>query len=229
VSGIAKKPARPWSVDGDPTTAMVSMGIFVLDRELLVDCLEVDAADADSSHDFSADILPLLVRANSVAAYPFRDLETGARGYWRDVGNVDAYWRANVELTDELPGLDLHDRSWPLWNEHVNRPPPRFVGAGLAQQSIVAPGCSIVGRVERCVLSPDCRVGAGAVVTRSVLLPGAEIGAGAVVRNAIVEADCVVPEGLVVGESTSVDRARFDVSADGVVLVTAASLARALP
>jgi glucose-1-phosphate adenylyltransferase len=226
VMGFAQRPSRPWSVDGDAGTALVSMGVFVFDRELLVDCLQVDASDPSSTHDFSSDIVPLLVRANTLAAHTFRDAETGARGYWRDVGTLDAYWQANLELADDPPALDLHDRNWPIGTGAVHRPPASFVGSGAAQHAVVSPGCQIGGRVERSVLSPDCRVAEGAVVARSVLWPGAAIGANAVVRGAIVEAGCAVPDGFVVGENAIADRARFDVSPRGVVLVTAAALAR---
>ena len=224
---FVEKPAHPQSVPHDPETALASMGIYVFDRELLIDYLSVDAADPSSTHDFGRDVLPLLIRANGLAAHAFRDPATGRRGYWRDVGTVDSYWSANMELLDERPELDLYDGTWPLWTHQPHRPPPRFVGAGTALRSIVCGGCSVAGRVERSLLSPDCRVQAGALVAASVVLPGVEIGRGCRVRKAIIDAGCALPDGLVVGEVAAQDAALYDVSPEGVVLVTAAMLARA--
>ncbi len=227
VASFVEKPARPRPLAGDPQSALASMGIYAFDRELLVDCLIVDARDPSSRHDFGADVLPLLVNANGVAAHVFRDPRTGRPAYWRDVGTLDSYHAANLELLDERPPLDLYDEARPLWTHQAHRPPPRFVGAGYALRSIVSAGCTVAGRVERSVLSPNCRVEVDAFVQDSVLLPGATIGVGCRVRNAIVDAGCVLPAGTVIGEDSAADGERFQTSPRGVMLVTAAALERA--
>lgn len=222
-----EKPDQPTPLPRDPGIALASMGIYVFARELLVEWLSADALDPSSRRDFGKDVLPKGVREGRVLAHAFRDPRTGKPAYWRDVGTLDAYWRANMELLDEAPEFDLYDECWPLWTHQPRTPPPRFIGAGTARRSIVSGGCTVAGSVERSLLSPECRVEPGALVEASVVLPQAEIGRHCRIRNAIVDSGVQVPEGTVIGHDACADAERFEVSAGGVVLVTAAMLERA--
>jgi len=226
VSRFDEKPSRPQSLREDPGTALASMGIYAFDPELLVDCLSRDAANPASVHDFGRDILPDAVGRIGVSAYVFRDPSTGRAAYWRDVGTVDSYWQANMELLAEPPALDLYDQSWPLWTRQPHCPPPRFIGEGVARQSIVSGGCSVAGRVEQSVLSTDCRVQQGASVESSVLLPNVVVGRNCRIRRAIIDSGCVIPDGLVIGENGVDDAARYHISPNRVALVTADMLRR---
>ena len=227
VERFDEKPEEPAPVPHDPGSALASMGIYVFGRERLLDWLSADAADPSSSHDFGKDLLPRHVRDGAVLAHAFRDPCTGKRAYWRDVGTLDAYWRANMELLEDTPEFDLYDECWPLWTHQPHGPPPRFLGAGAAWRSMVSIGCSVAGIVERSLLSPGCRVDAGAIVESSVVLPEAEIGRGCKIRRAIIDSGVRVPEGTVIGEDYRADADRFEVSVGGVVLVTAETLERA--
>lgn len=225
VRHFTEKPTRPVPRADRPDMALVSMGIYVFDRELLIDCLEVDAEDPESAHDFGQNILPMLVRSHDVAAFSF--CENGRAGYWRDVGTIDSFWQTNLDLVGDPAPLDLHDPERPVYTQPTLRPPPRFAGAGVAERSIVAHGSTIAGRVDECVVSQDCVVAEDAVVARSVLLPGVRIGRNCRIERAIVDSGCIVPEGIVVGESRMKDASFFDVSPQGVTLVTQAGLRRA--
>ncbi len=227
VSRFEEKPERPTPLPGDPRTALASMGIYVFSRELLFDWLAADAANSESAHDFGKDVLPKGVRDGRVLAHPFRDPCTGRRAYWRDVGTLDAYWRANMELLEENPEFDLYDECWPLWTHQPRCPPPRFLGAGAARRSIVSGGCSVAGTVDRSLLSTGCRVGTGSAVDASVVLSKVEIGSGCRIRGAIIDSGVRLPDDTVIGENARADAQRFEVSPGGVVLVTADMLERA--
>jgi glucose-1-phosphate adenylyltransferase len=226
VSSFDEKPVRPVPLPHDSETALASMGIYVFDRELLVDCLSADAADPASSHDFGRDILPGAVGTLGVSPYAFRDPFTGRPAYWRDVGTVDSYWQANMELLAEQPPFDLYDRHWPLWTRQPHGPPPRFIGDGTALRSIVSGGCSVAGRVERSLLSTDGCVQPGASVETSVLLPNVVVGRNCRIRRAVIDSGCVIPDGLAIGENAADDAARYHISPNRVVLVTADMLRR---
>jgi glucose-1-phosphate adenylyltransferase len=221
-----EKPQRPMPLPDDPTTALASMGIYVFDTAVLIDCLRLDAADPASAHDFGRDVVPAAIDTIGVSAHAFRDPATGGAAYWRDVGTLDSYWRSNLELLAEPPPFDLHDRSWPLWTRQPQSPPPQFVGTGTAARSIVSCGCRISGRVERSLLSPDCRVEVGASVEDSVLLPDVVVGRNSRIRRAVVDSGVTIPDGMVIGDSL-LDASYFLVSSEGVTLVTAETLARA--
>ena len=221
------RPLRPPAWSHEPATVLVSIGVHVFDRDLLVDCLSVDAEDRWSSHDFGRDVLPLLIRAGGVGAHVFREPQPGQGVYWRELGTLDRYWRANLELLAEQPAIDFADRSWPLWTRAPQGPPPRVVGGGAVLRSIVSAGCVIGGCVEGSVLSPECMVRPGAAVLDSVLLPGVQVGSGSRISKAVVDAGCVVPAGFTIGEDRARDAAAFELSADGVALVTADGLERA--
>lgn len=226
VARLDDRPAQPLARDGDPGAALVSMGVYVFDRDLLIDCLSVDVANPESSHDFARDVLPLLIRAQGLAAYEFRDARSGAAPYWRDCSGVDRYWQANMELLAEQPALDLEDPEWPLRTHVEHWPAPRFVGEGTALRSIVSGGCTVAGRVEDSLLSPGCRIRAGATVASSIVMPGVEIGRNCRIRKAIIDEGCAIPDGVVIGEDSASDSVTYKISPAGVAIVTAEGLER---
>jgi glucose-1-phosphate adenylyltransferase len=219
-----EKPARPAPTPRDAASALASMGIYVFGRELLAECLMADAKDPASAHDFGRDVLPALIERSGVLAYAFRDPKTGGQGYWRDVGTLDSYWQTHMDLLVEHPEFDLHDPHWPIWTHQAQCPPPKFIGDGVARASIVSGGCRVGGEVERSVLSTNCSVGAGSLVSDSVLLPDVTIGRDCRVFRAIIDAGCVIRDGTVIGENLLDEAEHFQRSAGGVTLVTARML-----
>jgi len=234
VEQFQEKPAQPAPMPGKPGYALASMGIYVFSTEYLLALLESDRRQSGSSHDFGKDLLPASVAAGQpVYAFPFRDLQGNTQGYWRDVGTLDAYWHANLELTAVTPPLDLYDNDWPVWTYQQQAPPAKFVfndpdRRGLATDSIVSGGCIVSGaRVNRCVMFPFAQVEIRSVVTESLLLPESRVGANCRIRRAVIETGCVIPDGTVIGEDPVRDRERFQVSAGGIALVTPAMLGQA--
>ena len=228
IKRFAEKPARPEPVPDKPSSALASMGIYVFGRELLAQCLAADAKNASSSHDFGRDILPSLIERCDVLAYAFRDPKTGGRAYWRDVGTLDTYWEAHMELLFDEPAFDLHDPSWPIWTHQVPCPPPKFTGGGTARASIVSGGCRVAGEVSRSVLSTNCTVGAGTHIRDSVVLPNVTIGRDCRITRAIIDAGCIVPDGTVIGDNLLDAAEHYQRSRSGAVtLVTARMLERA--
>ena len=230
VRGFQEKPDQPSCIPGRPDTALVSMGIYVFEAEFLYAELERDAADPSSEHDFGKDIIPSLIARNlKVQAHAFADScvnMTEGRPYWRDVGTVDSFWEANMELTKVVPDLNLYDRSWPIWTHQEQLPPAKFVfddedRRGMAVDSLVSGGCLISGAsLRRSMLFSNVRVHSYAQVEDSVVLPGVEIHRHVILRKAVVERNCVLPAGLEVGVDPEFDRQHFDVSPRGVVLIT---------
>jgi glucose-1-phosphate adenylyltransferase len=221
-----EKPARPAPLPHDPRLALASMGIYVFGRRFLIDSLEADARNPRSNRDFGRDVLPSLIGRQRVLAHALGG--RGGKAYWRDVGTVDSYWQANMELLADEPPLDLHDRSWPIRTHHPQCPPPRFLGEGSALRSIVCGGCDVAGRVERSVLGNDCRVGRGSVVEETVVFPDVVIGRDCRIRRAIIDSGCVVPDNTVIGDDLLDAAGCYEVSPRGVMLVTASMLGRLL-
>lgn len=221
-----EKPEEPDPVPGRTDVALASMGIYVFKTEFLFDQLTKDADDSYSDHDFGKDIIPSVIENNRVMAYPYRDPRTGEQGYWRDVGTVDAFWAANLELTGVTPELNIYDTEWPIWTYQEQLPPAKFVfddadRRGMAIDSMVSGGCIISGGyVRQSVMFSNCTVQSRARVEESVVLPDVEIGAGAVVKKAVLDRGCRIPEGMEIGVDPDRDRQRFDVSPGGVVLIT---------
>lgn len=231
VLNFAEKPKSPVAVPGKPDVALASMGIYVFDARFLLDWLTDDAGRSESSHDFGKDVIPSAIRAAKVYAYPFRDLyEPNRQGYWRDVGTVDAYWRANLELTGMLPELDLYDERWPIWTHQAQVPPAKFIfdkpgERGQAISSMVSGGCIVAGAsVKRSVLFVNSRVEPGALIEESLLLPRASIGRRCRIQRAVIDEGCVIPDGTVIGEDRERDARLYHVSPGGVTLVTAEML-----
>jgi glucose-1-phosphate adenylyltransferase len=206
------------------------MGIYVFNARFLMKLLESDAINVESSHDFGKDIIPSLIHTNKVVAHRFNDscvLTPGAtEPYWRDVGTVDAYWEANLDLTTITPELDLYDEEWPIWTYQLQKPAAKFVfdsddRRGMAVDSVVSAGCVVSGAtVRRSLLFSCVRINSYATVEDSVVLPDADVGRHCTIRRAIIGAGCKVPERLEIGVNREDDERRFHVTENGVTLVT---------
>lgn len=222
VRAFHEKP-RCVATGADP---LASMGVYVFDADLLRDLLADDAACENSKHDFGRDLIPGCVQTSGirVCAYPLRDPCSGGVGYWRDIGTVDAYWRANMELLAD-DGLDLHDPQWPIWAAPDRSPPTRILPEAdglptLVSQSIIGNGCQTAGAaLHRSILCDKVRVGAGSVIEDSILLPGARVSAGCVVRRAIVEENVTLPRGTWLGDGAIPDLGLCEVSDSGVTVL----------
>ncbi|QUQ69070.1 glucose-1-phosphate adenylyltransferase [Kutzneria sp. CA-103260] len=225
ITRFLEKPADPPHVPDDPDVTFASMGNYVFTTEALLDALRTDAADPDSDHDMGGNIIPMLVDAGGAHVYDFDDnVVPGAterdRGYWRDVGTLDAYYDAHMDLVSVHPVFNLYNQAWPIRTATPPLPPAKFVNGGFAQESIVGPGSIISGATVRdSVVSSDVVVESGAIVEGSVLLPGVRVGKGAVVRKAILDKNVVVADGAMVGVDRSHDLEHYTVSAGGVVVL----------
>jgi glucose-1-phosphate adenylyltransferase len=230
VTKFTEKPAEPEPMPGNPDVALASMGIYVFNADLLERLLVEDAADETSAHDFGRNVVPKAIDKLQVFAYPFRNVRTKAQNYWRDVGTVDAFYEANLELVHVSPELNVYDEEWPIWTYQVQQPPAKFVlddsgRTGMAINSLVAGGCIISGAVVRqSLLFSQVRVDERSLVERSVVMPGVRIGRNCVVRNAIIDEHCDIADGMQIGVDAARDRERFDVTPRGIVLVTPETL-----
>jgi glucose-1-phosphate adenylyltransferase len=234
VSRFAEKPDDPEPMPGHPERALVSMGIYVFNREYLFQKLREDAEDIDSSRDFGRDLIPAAIASDKVMAFPFADARSGRQAYWRDVGTVDAFYEANQELIGENPELDLYDDEWPIWTYQAQLPPAKFIYdneemRGMAVDSMVSGGDIIAGAlVKHSLLFSQVVVSPRAIVEDSVILPDVVVGEGCRIRHAVIDEGCRIPPGTVIGEDPAADRRRFYVSPKGVVLVTAEMLGQAV-
>jgi glucose-1-phosphate adenylyltransferase len=225
ITRFLEKPPNPPHVPGDPDVTFASMGNYIFRTEALLEALRADAADPDSIHDMGGDIIPMLVDAGSAAVYDFDDNEVpGAterdRGYWRDVGTLDAYYDAHMDLVSVHPVFNLYNQAWPIRTATPPLPPAKFVNSGSATESIVGLGSIISGSVVReSVISGDVQIEDGATVEGSVLLPGVRVGKGATVRSAILDKNVVVADGAQIGVDLAADRERYTVSSGGVVVL----------
>ncbi len=227
VIGFQEKPQNPIPIPGSPDKALASMGIYVFNTQFLYEQLIKDAETPRSSHDFGKDIIPSLINKYRVCAYPFRDIESGEQAYWRDVGTVDTFWQANIELLDVTPPLNLYDQEWPIWTYQEQLPPSKFVfddddgRRGMAVDSMVSAGCIVSGAlVRRSLLFNNVRVNARSELNQCVVLPKVVIGERCRLTKVIFDQECVIPDGMVIGEDPKEDARRFHVSPEGVVLVS---------
>ena len=232
---FVEKPADPPAMPGRPDTALASMGIYVFDAKFLFEELERDMADPSSSHDFGKDIIPRAVRNGQASAHHFEtscvSTQEGDAPYWRDVGTIDAYWDANIDLTATVPLLDLYDTRWPIWTYQPQLPPAKFVHnaedrRGMAIESLVSGGCIISGAVFRSVLFSSVRVHSHSSVNWAVLLPAVQVGRRAKLSRVVVDRGCRIPDGMVIGEDAEADARRFLRSDHGITLVTREMLAK---
>src|SRR5882672_708254 len=225
-----EKPADAPPMPGKPDRALASMGIYIFSADLLYAELERDHIDDDSAHDFGKDVIPDLVRRGIAVAHQFEGscvkTTPEAEAYWRDVGTIDSYWAANLDLVMPVPSLDIYDPSWPIWTYQQQLPPAKFVfdddnRRGMAVDSMVSGGCIISGaRVSRSLLFSSCRVNSHARTSEAVLLPEVQVGRHARLTKVVVDRGCRIPEGLVIGEDPELDAQRFYLSEGGVTLVT---------
>ena len=237
ITDFVEKPADPPSVPGRPGHSLASMGIYIFNAKYLFDELERDMADPNSSHDFGKDIIPRAVRMAQAAAHPFElscvGTQPGQAPYWRDVGTIDSYWDANIDLTATDPLLNLYDRNWPVWTYQPQLAPAKFVHneperRGNAIESLISGGSIISGQVLRSVLFSSVRVHSYSLVEWSVLLPEVEIGRHVRLNRVVIDRGCRIPDGMVIGHDAEADAKRFFRTDSGITLVTAAMLA-ALP
>ncbi|WP_156753846.1 glucose-1-phosphate adenylyltransferase [Actinokineospora pegani] len=225
ITRFLEKPADPPSVPDDPDVTFASMGNYLFSTGALLDALREDAANQDSVHDMGGDIIPMLVDKGDAWVYDFADNDVPGetdrdRGYWRDVGTLDAYYDAHMDLVSVHPVFNLYNQRWPIRTAPPPLPPAKFVNAGTATESIVGPGTIVSGaRVTDSVISSDVVIEDGAVVEGSVLLPGVRVGRGAVVRKAILDKNVTVANGTHLGVDLESDRARYTVSGSGVVVL----------
>lgn len=236
ITRFLEKPSDPPAIPGRDDVCYASMGIYVFDIKVLIDILERDAADPDSSHDFGHDIVPGMVGERKIFAHSFSRSCVSSEGatepYWRDVGTLDAFWEANMDLTRVTPLLDLYDSRWPIWTYHEQRPSAKFVfddddRRGYAVDSLVSAGCVVSGaQIRKSILFTDTRINSYASVEGSLILPRSDVGRSARLKKVILGSGCRVPEGLVVGEDAEHDAARFHRTEGGVTLVTPAMLAK---
>jgi glucose-1-phosphate adenylyltransferase len=236
ITAFVEKPKDPPHIPGNPDVALASMGIYVFETAFLAGLLRRDAANKNSSHDFGKDIIPYVVKNGTAMAHLFSescvrsDLETGT--YWKDVGTIDAYWEANIDLTDTVPALDLYDQDWPIWTYGEVTPPAKFVHdlegrRGLAVSSLVSGGCIVSGSsIRRALLFTGVRVNSFSVLEDAVVLPRVNIGRNASLKKVVIDSDITIPEGLVVGEDPELDAKRFRRSEGGVCLITQPMLDR---
>ena len=230
ITDFFEKPADPPSIPGQPDQALASMGIYVFNTRFLMDALRRDAEDPNSNRDFGKDIVPNIVRNGKAVAHRFSSScvrsssETAA--YWRDVGTVDAYWEANIDLTDVIPELDLYETDWPIWTYAEIKPPAKFVHdvdgrRGSAVSSLVSGDCIVSGAsLRRTLLNTGVRVHSYARLEEAVVLPDCVIARNALLRKVVLDRGVHVPEGLVVGEDPALDARRFRRTDAGVCLIT---------
>lgn len=227
---FVEKPANPPAMPGHPDLALASMGIYVFETEKMFELLREDAADPNSNHDFGKDIIPRVVATGKAIAHPFSRscVRSGLEKnpYWRDVGTVDAFWQANIDLTDFTPELDLYDSEWPIWTYSELTPPAKFIHneegrRGHALSSLVSGGCIISGsQIERCLLYTGVRTHSFAKLSGVIAMPYCDIGRNARLSNVVIDRGVAIPEGLVVGEDPELDAKRFRRSSGGVCLIT---------
>ena len=235
VIAFDEKPAKPNPIPGRPGYCLASMGNYIFNTQFLYEQLIKDADSPDSDHDFGKNVIPGIIKNYRVYAYPFRDPETNEQAYWRDVGTLDAYWQANMELVSVTPALNLYDMDWPIQTHQWQSPPAKFVfdedtRRGAAIQSMVSGGCVVSGsEVRGSLLFSRVRVSSHSSVQDSVVLPDVQIGENCRINRAIIDRAAVLPAGTVIGEDADADRERgFHVTESGLTLVTPDMLGQTL-
>jgi len=236
VVSFVEKPADPLAIPGQPDRALASMGIYVFDADYLYQLLESDLADPNSEHDFGKNVIPVAVAQGRAWAHPFDMSCVSTRPdtapYWRDVGTIDAFWEANLDLASTVPELDIYDTNWPIWTSQRQLPPAKFVPDqngqhGTVVNTLISGGCVVNGsHVAYAVLFSEVRVDSFCRIEEAVILPNVTIKRNCRLRKVVIDRGCVIPEGLVVGEDAQADQERFERTAGGVVLITRPMLAR---
>ena len=235
ITAFLEKPADPPAMPGKPDRALGSMGIYVFDAEYLYELLEEDMR-SDSDHDFGKNIIPRVVAEGRALAHPLNlssvPRTTRSSPYWRDVGTVDAFWAANLDLASDMPELDIYDRDWPVWTYQEQLPPAKFVpddrgNHGVTANVLVSGGCVVAGSmIRRAVLFSNVRVASNCTISEAVIMPDTQVGRSCRLSCVVIDRGCTLPEGMVIGEDPEFDARRFYRSDKGVVLVTKDMLAR---
>jgi len=228
ITAFVEKPDRPKPAPHNPALAMASMGIYIFNATFLSDILKNDAGQASSSHDFGADIIPSLINSSGhrVSGYNFVNTQTGEAAYWRDVGTVDAYYNANIELCSVTPRLNLYDQDWPILTYQEQLPPAKFVfnddkRRGYAVDSLISAGCIISGsKIDKSVIFSHVSVNSYSDISQSIILNNARIGRNCRIRRTIIDRDCNIPANTVIGYDSKADQQRFFVSPEGITLVS---------
>ncbi|MCW8956663.1 MAG: glucose-1-phosphate adenylyltransferase [Gammaproteobacteria bacterium] len=234
IHSFIEKPDQPESMPGSDTSALCSMGIYVFNTAFLFEQLIKDSDTPKSSHDFGKDIIPAAIEKYRVFAFPFRDVQSGKQSYWRDVGTVDAFWEANLELIGVTPELNLYDNKWPIWTYQEQLPPAKFIfdedkRRGMAVDSLVSGGCIISGAtIRHSLLFSNVYVDNYSYIDSSVLLPEVMVGKNCIIKHAVIDKGCEIPDGMVIGENAEDDKKRFSVTPNGVILVTPEMLGQQL-
>ncbi|SFR01106.1 MULTISPECIES: glucose-1-phosphate adenylyltransferase [unclassified Enterobacter] len=233
---FVEKPTTPPTLPGDPSRSLASMGIYIFDADYLFEMLQQDDEDEQSSHDFGKDIIPKITQAGCASAHPFPlscvQSDSNAEPYWRDVGTLEAYWKANLDLASVTPELDIYDSNWPIRTYTESLPPAKFVqdrsgSYGMTMNSLVSGGCIISGSmVVHSVLFQRVRINSFCNIDSVVLLPDVNVGRSCRLRRCVIDRGCVLPEGMIIGENAEEDARRFYRSSEGIVLVTKDMLAR---
>jgi glucose-1-phosphate adenylyltransferase len=236
ITSFVEKPADPAPIPGNDAVSLASMGIYVFNAKYLYRLLEEDALNPASDHDFGKDLIPRAVSEGQALAHPFSmscvSRVTGVAPYWRDAGTIDAFWAANLDLASTSPELDIYDEDWPIWTSQRQLPPAKFVPDttgqhGVAVNVLVSGGCIVSGsHVAHSVLFSEVRIHSFCHVEQAVILPDVTIHRHCRLRKVVIDRRCVIPEGMVVGEDAVLDAQRFERTADGVVLITRAMLAK---
>ena len=230
ITDFLEKPKDPPAIPGKPDKALGSMGIYVFGAEYLYKLLEEDLKDENSEHDFGKNLIPRVVKEGGALAHPLNlsSIPSGTRNrpYWRDVGTVDAFWAANLDLASDLPELNLYDRDWPIWTYQEQLPPAKFVPDerglnGETSNVLISGGCIVVGsNIRLSVLFSNVRVNASCTISEAVIMPDTVIGRGCRLTRVVVDRGCRIPDGMVIGEDAEADGRRFHRSEGGIVLVT---------
>jgi len=229
-----EKPLQPKAKIGRPNAALCSMGIYVFNKDFLFEQLIKDADSPNSSHDFGKDIIPAVINKYRVYAHDFLDSETNEQAYWRDVGTVDAFWEANLELIGVTPELNLYDNNWPIWTYQEQLPPAKFIfddeeRRGTAVDSMVSGGCIISGaQVRHSLLFSNVKVNSFTTLEDAVILPEVDIGRHCRIKRVVIDKGCQIPEGTVIGEDPKEDAKRFHVTPGGIALVVPEMLGQQL-
>lgn len=237
ITSFVEKPQDPPTMPGNPDVSLASMGIYIFNAKYLYQLLEEDIVNPESSHDFGKDIIPRVVSEGRAYAHPFgmscvpRN-KPDVKPYWRDVGTVDAFWSANMDLASNMPELNLYDKDWPIWTYQQQLPSAKFVPDnngvnGVARNTLVSGGCIVCGSaISHAVMFSNVKVASFCILDQAVILPDVEIGEGCRLSKVVIDHGCVIPAGTVIGENAHLDAERFFRTDSGVVLVTSQMLAK---
>jgi len=233
IKGFQEKPAKPKTIPGKPDSILANMGVYIFNTDILVKRLIENARKADTQHDFGKNIIPSMLKGDRVFAYSHVDAATRKPAYWKDVGTIEAYYEANLDLLSDTAGIDLYDRKWPIYTYEKQAPPASITGFeqrdntlyGMAANSMISKGCRIIGaHISNSILSPSVTVGQHSIVKGSVVLDNVTIGRNCTIQNAIIDKDVVIPDGTEIGVNLKRDARTFTVTESGIVVIARGSV-----